>query len=363
MAKQDLRTIVVDVSGHGFGHLGQITPVIIELMRQYASVRVIVRSNHAASVIHSIVGSRIDRDEPPPEATLVMRTPTIVDVEASAEAYHALHARWDEHLDWEMARLSAIAPTALISDVPYLPLAAAKRLGIPTVALCSLNWLDLYRHYCSHKRGAPAIMRTIKEAYHSANIFLQPRPHMPMSDLPNRRSIGPIARIGRPYRDQIRRFLGISQNVRVVLVTFGGIQLRRLPQLPNMAGVHWIVASENSDMCAGVTNVSRLDMSFIDILASCDAVVTKVGYGTFVEAACNGVGIVSAPRLDWPESKCLIDWAQQNANFALAEGGIENTEELHNALSAVLNGPRRAPVRASGIGEAVAIIARIARIN
>ena len=35
--------------------------------------------------------------------------------------------------------------------------------------------------------------------------------------------------------------------------------------------------------------------------ASSDAVVTKIGYTTFVEAACNGVGIVSAPRADWPE--------------------------------------------------------------
>ena len=41
-------------------------------------------------------------------------------------------------------------------------------------------------------------------------------------------------------------------------------------------------------------------MSFIDVLASSDAVVTKIGYATFVEAACNGGGIKSAPRADWP---------------------------------------------------------------
>jgi hypothetical protein len=104
-------------------------------------------------------------------------------------------------------------------------------------------------------------------------------------------------------------------------------------------------------------------MSFIDVLASSDAVVTKIGYATFVEAACNGVGIVSAPRADWPESGHLIEWAKQNANFALMEDGIENARGFRTALSAVLNAPCRMPVRASGIAEAVETIAGIAGLS
>ena len=34
---------------------------------------------------------------------------------------------------------------------------------------------------------------------------------------------------------------------------------------------------------------------------SADAVFTKVGYGTFAEAACNGVRLLSWPRPDWAE--------------------------------------------------------------
>jgi hypothetical protein len=72
-------------------------------------------------------------------------------------------------------------------------------------------------------------------------------------------------------------------------------------------------------------------MSFIDVLASSDAVVTKIGYATFVEAACNGVGIVSAPRADWPESGSGLrskisdqpmteeEWAKERATVIDAE--------------------------------------------
>ena len=361
MVKRDLRTIVFDVSSYGFGHLGQIAPVIVELIAQDPTARVVVRSTHAASVVNNILGFHVDLDEPPPEATLVMLDPTAVDVAASAEAYRALHARWDDDLERETARLEALSPVALVADVPYLSLAAAKRLGIPAVALCSLNWLDLYRTYCGCARDAPAIIRTIEAAYCSAHLFLQPRPHMPMSDLPNRRSIGPIARIGRAQKNQVRTILGIPQTDYVVLVTFGGIRSEKRVQLPNIAGVHWIAL--HSVARGNVADVSRFGMSFIDVLASSDAVVTKIGYATFVEAACNGVGIVSAPRADWPEAGPLIEWAKQNANFALMEDGIEDTPGFRTALSAVLNAPCRMPVRASGIAEAVETIAGIAGLS
>ena len=231
---------------------------------------------------------------------LVSQDPTTIDAAASVAAYRDLHRIWDEHLDRETARLAAIDPQALVADVPYLSLAAAERLGIPSLAICSLNWLDLYRTYCGSAHDE-LIMRTIKSAYQSAKWFLQPRPHMPMSDLDNCRSIGPIARIGRRRTDDLHKLLGTRQNERAVLVSFGGIRSRRRLRLPAIAGIHWLVGSNQAVLADNATSASRIGMRFIDLLASCDAVVTKVGYCTFVEAACNGVGLVSADRADWPE--------------------------------------------------------------
>jgi hypothetical protein len=101
-------------------------------------------------------------------------------------------------------------------------------------------------------------------------------------------------------------------------------------------------------------------MSFIDVLASSDAVVSKVGYCTFVEAACNGVGLVSAPRNDWPESGHLIEWARQNANFSLAD--IENVDKLRAVLTTVLE-RSHGPAFPSSTAEAVDAIAQIAKLR
>lgn len=291
-----------------------------------------------------------------------MQDPSIVDIVASAAAYRKLHRGWRQHLDRETLRLASLSPGALVADVPYLSLAAAERLAIPSVALCSLNWLDIYRAYCCPGHDE-LIVRTIAAAYRSAKLFLQPRPHMPMTDLCNRRSVGPITRIGRLRKEELRKALGTARNERLVLVTFGGIRSKRRIQLPSIAGVHWLVGPDQVGATGHATDVSKLHLSFIDLLASCDVVVTKVGYCTFVEAACNGVGLVSTRRVDWPESAGLIAWAKQNANFALVDERIENALNLRAALSAVLEAPRKPSVAPSGVDEAVNIIANIAGLR
>ena len=76
---------------------------------------------------------------------------------------------------------------------------------------------------------------------------------------------------------------------------------------------------------------TKLKTTFGLVVAKRHAIAIRIfesiGSATFVEAACNGVGIVSAPRADWPESGPLIEWAKQNANFALMEHGIEDAED------------------------------------
>ena len=356
-------TVVFDVSSHGLGHLGQIAPVVHALSARFPKVRVVLRTAHPNAVVHEFIGSPIELDAPTPEAMPVMHDPLIVDAEASAAAFRDLHGRWEDHVARETARLASLNPAALVANVPYLSLAAANRLGIPSLALCSLNWLDVYRAYCGFAHDAPSIMQTIEAAYRSAKVFLQPRPHTPMSDLLNRRSIGPIARMGRRRKGELRRRLRISHAQRLVLFTFGGIRSERRFRLPSIAGVHWLVAHSQAMETVHATSVSQIEWSYIDLLASCDAVVTKVGYGTFVEAACNGVGLVSAARPDWPKSTPLITWATQNADFGLMENGLDDAQSVRAALSRVLEAPRRVLPSPTGIGEAVEIIAVIAGLS
>ena len=65
--------------------------------------------------------------------------------------------------------------------------------------------------------------------------------------------------------------------------------------------------------------MEKLGIEFGDMLASCDAVLTKPGYGTFVEAACAGVPVLYVARKDWPEEPYLVNWLKRNGSCAEVE--------------------------------------------
>ena len=50
------------------------------------------------------------------------------------------------------------------------------------------------------------------------------------------------------------------------------------------------------------------DYSMLDLIRSCDVLLTKPGYGAFTEAACNGTSVLYVARDDWPEEPWLSRW-------------------------------------------------------
>lgn len=192
-------------------------------------------------------------------------------------------------------------------------------------------------------------------AYHDAALFLQPAPSMPMSELANRRAIGPIARLGTPRRAELAARCGVAASDTLVLVSLGGIPLQvdigRWPQRP---GLRWIVPQNWHAPRADLIAFESLGFDFVDTLRSSDALLTKPGYGSFSEAVCNGIPVLYVPRDDWPEAACLVEWLHRHGRGRavtprdLAEG------DLADALHHVRTLPAAAPPAPSGIAEAVA---------
>jgi hypothetical protein len=61
--------------------------------------------------------------------------------------------RLGSRVDREARLLAELQPDLVLSDVAYLPLAGAARAGIPSVAMCSLNWAELFAHFFASETG------------------------------------------------------------------------------------------------------------------------------------------------------------------------------------------------------------------
>ena len=295
--------LVVDITGHGFGHAGQTAPVIEALRRRHQDLRVTVRSRVPPAQLDQLFAPGIELATPAPDLGLAMHSPVAVDVATSRAWYERMSDTWEETVDREALALAALRPDLVISNVGFLCLAAAARCGLPAIAMSSLNWADIVEGY----GAAPATMiERMRETYRSAAAFILLSPHLPTTWAPSRVSVGPVGRLGTARREEIAAASSLDPAKLWAVVSFGGIPMGDLAtRLPALPFVEWLV--DIADV-AGTTSIRHLDVPFIDLLASADLVLTKTGYGLFVEPAAHGLHVLYRPRPDWPEAPYLEGW-------------------------------------------------------
>jgi hypothetical protein len=350
--------LFIDISSHGLGHLAISAPVINALARCRPRLRLTIRSGLTRERLAARIDPPFEHIAEASDFGYRMIDATHIDLDASALAYRATHADWAARVGREAGLLLERSPDLVLSNVSYLPLAGAAAAGLPCAALCSLNWADLFRHYFGRHDWAPPIHRQMLDAYRAAEIFLRPAPSMPMPELANTVTVAPIARLG------TRHELRLPAGVRAVLIAMGGFT-HRLPieRWPRATGVRWLVPTDWHSRHPDAIPWDRIGLGFTDLLASVDAVITKPGYGTFTEAACNGVPVLHVRREDWPEQACLIEWIQANGRCLEIDEQQLATGELADALAALGRLPPRPIPRPDGAEQAAERLLGIAAVR
>lgn len=284
--------------------------------------------------------------------------------EQSARAYATFHRNWEDRISQEAETLIALGADLVVANAPYLPLAGAARAGIPGVALCSLNWAEAYRHYFADCAGRDRIVRDMLKAYNQARCFLQPEPSIPMPGLHNAKRIGPIAQVGRNRREELAERLGLKNEERLVLLSLGGMD-HRLPveNWPAPSGIRIMLPRRWQVSHPQAVDIESLDMPFIDLLGSCDALITKTGYGSFVEAACAGVPVLYLKRADWVETPVLTSWLESHGRCLALEPKRLERGEISQPLNELLAQSAPPSVTPAGIQQAVDEIVALGSIK
>jgi len=352
--------VVVALSSHGYGHIGQTAPVIGALRAHVPDARVTLRTSAPSFKLMERFGTDVTITQVHTDVGMVQADAQLLLLEDSAQAYVRFHDDWECKVDQEASALRALAPDLIVANVPYLTLAAAARVGIPAVALCSINWMDIYEHYFSARPEAQMLLEQMRQAYASARVFLQPAPSMPMPRLGNLRAIGPISQRGHSHRAWFVERLGLRPDERLVMVSLGGMELRPpVEQWPALPGVRLLVPASWRSTHPNTVDFESLGLPYIDALWSCDVLICKPGYGSFVEAACAGVSVLYLERPEWPEVPYLVRWLERAGRCApltqerwLQGNFLELLDRLRYAVPP-------SPVVPTGVPEAVEAIAEV----
>jgi len=352
--------LYVAVTPHGFGHLSMTGAVLSCLRARRPDIAVTLETTLPEAIVRARVAAPITLVPETEDFGLAMISSNALDREASAARYRAFHADWDAVVDRAARRMAAHRPDLVLSNVGYIALAAAHRLGIAAVGLGPFTWADIYRAYFVDRPEAPSILEIMDHAYRHARSMMVAEGAMPMTGLPNRRPIGPLGAPGRPNPDGLRRALGMEPDTRLALVTFGGVASGLdLSVWPRDSGWRWLVrggvAANHPD---AIDTEALSTWTFQDLLASCDAVITKLGYGMSMECGLTQRPTLYMPRSDgWPEEPYLKAWLERHTALrAVAPQRLRGGDILDD-LTAVLSQPHPGPApKASGAEDAATIL-------
>lgn len=284
---------------------------------------------------------------------LVQKGALVIDTRATLEQCEAFERELPARVEREAAWLGEIGARVVLADVPPLAFLAAARAGLPAIGMTNFSWDWIYRHLTRYEPGLAAAADAARQAYTQAKLLLQLPFAGDLSAFPRREAIPLVARRPSVSREEGRRRMGLgSAPAPAVLLSFGGLGLPIL-DLRVLAGLRdfqFLIEPAPTDAptnvrVVGPEELAQRGMTFLDLEAAVDVVVTKPGYGIVSDAIACRTRMVYTERGDFPEYPILVEqmkrWlpAVHVSNTDLLAGHLRPA--LETALAADFPDPPR----------------------
>lgn len=328
-----MRRLAYVVSSHGFGHAARACAVIEALWERDPQIRIEILAGTPEWFFAQSLGHRA----PSPESYRVHRATTDVGLRQTSalrEDADATRRALDELLPFDQGcrpladALAATEPDLVVCDVSPWGLAAARRIGVPSVLVENFTWDWIYAGYPELE----PYVEPFADAFALADRRIQTEPICRPVD--GALGVPPVSRRPRRDRGETRRRLGVADEAELVMVTMGGVEWRydalgALEASDRSAAGRprvWLVAggAPSDDERAGDDGeagdaVRRGNVLLLphrsrhyhpDLVAASDVVVAKLGYSTLAEVASAGARLAYVPRPAFPESPPLERWAR-----------------------------------------------------
>ncbi|MEO5339429.1 MAG: hypothetical protein H7837_02765 [Magnetococcus sp. MYC-9] len=347
------------ISGHGFGHLAQTAALVNRLAEVVPDLQVRVISALPHALLSRMLSMAFTSECRTLDVGMMHRSPIHVDLPATVLAMRRLHDHWPQRLAEEKAALAAWQPDLLLADIPYLSIAAAAELSIPSVALASLSWDAVLATYFS--RQDPEVegwWQTMRQAYARATLALLPTPAiLDQHPFPEAEQIGPLALPGQRRREALRQAIGVANDDErpLILVSLGGIPAPQLPiqALARELRCHWLLDLPLPGQPGHLHDVTRLrdSWSFADLSASVDGVVSKPGYGMAVAATTRQIPFLYVRRGIFPDEPPICGWLERwGRSLELSEAHFDRGD-WYDPLHELMGRPAKTPPLANGAAQ------------
>ncbi|HHL33080.1 MAG TPA: hypothetical protein ENJ30_01805 [Desulfobulbaceae bacterium] len=313
------------ITPHGFGHAARTAAILAAIGRQM-DIEPVLCTTVPRWFFADSLSMPFSYHPSATDIGLVQKNSLVEDLPATLQALDGLYPLSEKRIE----RAAEIFKDCgcILCDIAPLGIAAARRLGVPSVLIENFTWDWIYEGYLDQEKGFLPYIEYLQLLYRQADYHLQTIPICHRS--PGAVPIAPVSRVRKMDRAEIRRLLAIDEQAGVVLMTMGGIGGDAYDtSLLQRAGeyVFLFAGQEKSLPASGNIRFLPRECGIFhpDLIGASDLVVGKVGYSTLAEVYAAGVPWAYISRKSFPESRVLVDFIRQNHM-----GAEVSADDVHN---------------------------------
>lgn len=347
--KLKTRRLAYYITDHGFGHAVRSLEVIRHFLQRSPHTEIIVVSKIPEFLIKENVAASIPMRRRSLDIGLVQKDSIKFDLEATLRALQALYDNQDILVADEVDFLETRSIQGIVCDIPFLPFTAAFRLRIPSIGISNFTWDWIYQAYANSDPRWHPLVDWIRESYQKCTLLLQLPMHGDCTACPTIEDVPLIARRAKRTREETREILGLESEDKTYLISAVALDLDEKAELRlrNMSDIVFLY-KRPLKFSFGIC-LDDYPVSYADVVAAVDGVVTKPGYGIVSECLVNSTPIIYTDRGAFPEYDILVQKMTKYLPTSYISSSDLYAAHWESAIQDLEKQPRRIPaIQANG---------------
>jgi L-arabinokinase len=353
-----MKPIAYYITAHGYGHGTRSCDVLRAINRLYPEQPVIVTTDLPRDFLNGRLAgcTNLTFRSGAFDVGLVQKDSLQSDFFQTFEKLEALYAREEELIEQERRFIAENNIGLVAADIPAIPLAAAQRADIPNIAIGNFSWDWIYADYAKDNPRWEFFVEKFRAVYAKTDLLLRLPFAPPMEQFPNRKDIPLLASPGKARREKLSALTGADILKPWILLSFTSLDLnfQALEKIRSLSGYEFFCVQPLEFSGSFIHAIDRHQVCFADVLASCDIVISKPGFGLVSECIVNRKPLIYADRGDFAEYPYLVEGIEKYLRNVHIPSAQLYAGDFFQALEKIKSAPEPASRPASGGSELIA---------